>query len=137
MYREAARRAKGLGKDRIITYSLPEENGGTLEHAGLVALYETTGHKDGWHCESRPRDKGASPGGKKIAWERRLREGLDDLNKTAHAWRTAGRKPLYGEALRRQQSLFAKEEETTPGCYHIPSDCPHNVCYSTGELWCV
>jgi hypothetical protein len=134
MYREAARRAAKLLKARIITYTLVTEEGTSLEIAGLRAIYETAAHKTGWNAPSRPRNEEATPAGTKICWERRLvKEGLNDLNARAREWRITGRKPLYGQARKRQHELFPQGEEADGrDGYLVESDCPHLVCYATG-----
>ncbi len=63
----AARRATfALGYKRLITYTLPEEGGGSLKGAGWKLLGEAGGGK--WSRESRPRID-THPLQKKLKWE--------------------------------------------------------------------
>jgi hypothetical protein len=66
LYAAAWRTAKGLGYRRIITYTLAEEPGISLNAAGWKALCQTKGGT--WNCPTRPRiDK--HPTGQKTLWE--------------------------------------------------------------------
>ena len=53
LYRAAWRAAKAMGYRRLITYTLPEEGGGSLKGAGFKLVGERGGGK--WTCKSRPR----------------------------------------------------------------------------------
>lgn len=53
LYSRAARIAKEMGYDRIITYILASENGKSLKASGWSFKYISKGHK--WTCPSRPR----------------------------------------------------------------------------------
>lgn len=66
LYAAAWRCARAMGYERIITYTLAEEDGTSLDAAGWKALHETTA--DNWDTPSRPRVD-TSPDGQKRLWE--------------------------------------------------------------------
>ena len=66
LYSTAWRAAKALGYKRLVTYTLAEEAGTSLEAAGWKALYQTGGGT--WDRTSRPRVDRA-PTGAKTLWE--------------------------------------------------------------------
>lgn len=66
LYGAAWRATKALGYRRLITYTLAEESGTSLNAAGWTALYETEGGS--WSCPSRPRVD-THPTGQKTLWE--------------------------------------------------------------------
>ena len=70
LYSKAARIAKELGYEQIITYILDTENGATLKASG----WEFDGFTRGgsWSCESRPRDDNA-PTCPKQRWIKKLK----------------------------------------------------------------
>jgi hypothetical protein len=53
LYRSAWRAAKAMGYTKLITYTLPEEGGGSLKGAGFRLVGERGGGK--WSRASRPR----------------------------------------------------------------------------------
>lgn len=70
LYGAAARVAREMGFERIITYTLPAEGGGSLRAAGWQCVAETAGGS--WDCPSRPRIDQA-PIDPKWRWERVLK----------------------------------------------------------------
>jgi hypothetical protein len=70
LYSRAARIAKEMGYDRIITYILENESGDSLKASGWKFGYLTKGHK--WTCPSRPR-KTLSPDCNKQLWKKDLK----------------------------------------------------------------
>ncbi len=66
LYRAAWRAAKAMGYTRLITYTLPEEGGGSLKGAGFRLVGERGGGK--WTRASRPRVDTA-PTQRKWLWE--------------------------------------------------------------------
>jgi len=66
LYGAACRAARALGYRRLVTYTLAQERGTSLEAAGWRALYETEGGS--WSRPSRPRVD-AAPIGQKRLWE--------------------------------------------------------------------
>lgn len=56
LYSRAARVAKELGYKKIITYILETEAGTSLKASGWKLEAEKVGGKDGWNCQSRPRE---------------------------------------------------------------------------------
>ena len=67
LYGAAWRAAKALGYKKLITYTLPEEGGGSLTAAGWTCLGERGGGS--WNVLSRPRvDK--HPLQRKLGWEK-------------------------------------------------------------------
>lgn len=76
LYSRAARVAKDLGFERIITYTLDEEGGASLRASGWKLDAEGVGGMNGWNMPSRPRivkevtlfgeEKASYPLGKKI-----------------------------------------------------------------------
>lgn len=70
MYGWAARKARALGAEWIITYTLASEEGTSLLAAGWEPDHVTLGRK-GWGTASRPR-AAATPTEDKIRWRRRL-----------------------------------------------------------------
>lgn len=73
LYGALCNAAKALGFHRVITFTLPEEGGGSLRAAGFRLIRKTTS-KRGWNRESRPRTDKA-PLGQKLRWERTLQGG--------------------------------------------------------------
>jgi hypothetical protein len=76
LYGAAARAAKAMGYQKIVTYTLPEEGGYSLRGAGWV---ETTRTKDNrsWATTQRPewKNRGSREDvkqGPKIRWEKKL-----------------------------------------------------------------
>jgi hypothetical protein len=66
LYGAAWRAAKALGYRRLVTYTLAEESGTSLQAAGWTALYETAGGS--WSRQPRPRID-THPLGQKTLWE--------------------------------------------------------------------
>ena len=66
LYAAAWRAARAMGYKRMITYTLIEENGISLQAAGWKTLYTTKGGS--WSCKSRPRID-THPIGQKLLWE--------------------------------------------------------------------
>lgn len=64
MYSKAARIAKELGYNKIITYILENESGASLVAAGWE--YEITTNGGSWDCKSRPRNTQAPTCKKKM-----------------------------------------------------------------------
>lgn len=71
LYAKAARIAKEMGFESIITYILNEEDGKSLKAAGWQKECDTKGHS--WNCPSRPRSTSAPECGKQ-----RYRRWLND-----------------------------------------------------------
>lgn len=69
LYGKAARLAKDLGYERVITYILATEPGTSLKAAGWHKEADTAGGT--WNCPSRPRNTKA-PTGKKQRWAKEL-----------------------------------------------------------------
>ena len=69
LYGKAARLAKDLGYEKVITYILASEPGTSLKAAGWHKEADTTGGT--WNCPSRPRNTKA-PTGKKQRWAKEL-----------------------------------------------------------------
>jgi hypothetical protein len=68
LYGAAWRAARALGYRRLVTYTLPEEGGGSLRAAGMTLIGKAGGGS--WNCASRPRvDK--HPTQEKLRWEYR------------------------------------------------------------------
>jgi hypothetical protein len=65
LYSRAARVAKELGYDKIITYILDSETGGSLKASGWIKEADVKGHD--WNCPSRPRNT-AAPNCDKQRW---------------------------------------------------------------------
>jgi hypothetical protein len=65
LYGAAARVAKGLGYDKLITYILDTEDGASLRAAGWHKEADIKGHS--WNCPSRPR-KTTAPTCDKQRW---------------------------------------------------------------------
>jgi hypothetical protein len=65
--------AKAMGFRRAITFTLPEEGGGSLRAAGFNLVRGTRGGK--WGRRGRPRED-AGPTGPKLRWERLLKGGV-------------------------------------------------------------
>ena len=74
LYSRAAKIAKIMGYNRVITYTLEEENGASLKASGFTLDGLTKGGK--WTCPSRPR-KTESPTQKKKRWVKYLQEGVN------------------------------------------------------------
>jgi hypothetical protein len=69
LYGRAAREARRRGYDKVITYTLTEEEGTTLRAAGWTLEHTTIGRS--WNTPGRPRpDRGAK--GDKYRWARYL-----------------------------------------------------------------
>ena len=66
LYSRAAKIAKEMGYERIITYILESESGTSLKAAGWKFAHKTKGHD--WNCPSRPRQTTA-PTCNKQMWE--------------------------------------------------------------------
>lgn len=66
LYGAAWRAAKAMGYNKLITYTLPEEGGGSLRGAGWICLGEAGGGS--WSRMARPRDD-SHPLQKKFKWE--------------------------------------------------------------------
>lgn len=66
LYATVAKVARGMGYERIVTYTLPEEGGASLRAAGW-ALEENLAGGGSWHRDSRPRTDKA-PINKKLRW---------------------------------------------------------------------
>lgn len=69
LYAKAARIAKELGYEKIITYILETEDGTSLKAAGWVKEANTSGGE--WNCISRPR-KTSAPTCPKQRWSKTL-----------------------------------------------------------------
>ena len=69
LYSRAARIAKELGYEKIITYILESEDGASLRASGWMKEADTNGGS--WNCKSRPRNTTA-PTCKKQRWARNL-----------------------------------------------------------------
>lgn len=68
LYGAAARIAREMGFEKIITYTLPEEGGVSLRASGWVCVAKTSGGD--WHREDRPRvTENPAP---KWRWEKEL-----------------------------------------------------------------
>ena len=68
LYGAAWRAVKALGYKRLITYTLPEEGGGSLRASGWNEIGRAGGGN--WNCESRPRlDTAQHLRGQKVLWE--------------------------------------------------------------------
>lgn len=66
LYRAAWRAAKAMGYRRLVTYTLPEEGGGSLRATGFTLVGEAGGGS--WSRDGRPRvDK--APKQRKLRWE--------------------------------------------------------------------
>lgn len=70
LYSKAARIAKEMGYERIITYILESEVGCSLKASGWEFCYISKGHK--WSCPSRPRQT-TSPDCDKQLWQKILK----------------------------------------------------------------
>jgi len=66
LYRAAWRAARAMGYRRLVTYTLPEEGGASLQAAGWRLIGEAGGGS--WHRESRPRVD-LHPTQTKLRWE--------------------------------------------------------------------
>tara|TARA_Y100000310_G_scaffold100468_1_gene98332 strand:- start:3913 stop:4347 length:435 start_codon:yes stop_codon:yes gene_type:complete len=66
LYAAAWRTARAMGYKRLITYTLPEESGGSLAGAGWKLIGTVKG--GAWTRESRPRFD-THPTGQKLLWE--------------------------------------------------------------------
>lgn len=68
LYGAAWRAAKAMGYKRLITYTLQEESGHTLDKtlSGWRMVHETKGGS--WNCKARPRVQ-VAPTGQKTLWE--------------------------------------------------------------------
>lgn len=80
LYAAAAKKARALGYDRLVTYTLAEESG----HSLIAAGWTLTGRSSGgsWDRESRPRaDKNAKIDvtGAKLRWEKGLTKSTRKL----------------------------------------------------------
>lgn len=69
LYSRAARIAKEMGYEKIITYILESEDGASLRASGWEKEADTNGGS--WNCKSRPRNTTA-PTYKKQRWARNL-----------------------------------------------------------------
>lgn len=66
LYGAARRACKGMGFEKVITYTLASEDGASLRAAGFIPVARVLGRS--WACQSRPRaDK--HPTEDKIRWE--------------------------------------------------------------------
>lgn len=75
LYAAAARAAKAMGYDRIITYTLESEDGASLRASGWQFMRMAGGGS--WSVPSRRRvDK--APLCQKKLWEKKLKEGEDN-----------------------------------------------------------
>jgi hypothetical protein len=75
LYAEAARQAKVLGYDRLVTYTLHGvESGDSLRASGWTCTGITDAREGGhsWRCAARPNASEAAPTGAKVRWERGL-----------------------------------------------------------------
>ena len=66
LYGAAWRAAKALGYKKVVTYTLPEEGGGSLRGAGWKCIGQAGGRS--WHRENRPRVD-THPTQVKFRWE--------------------------------------------------------------------
>ena len=66
LYGTAWRAARALGYQRLGTYTMPSEGGGSLRAAGWKVVSKTSGRS--WHSQSRPRVD-THPLGQKLLWE--------------------------------------------------------------------
>lgn len=69
LYGAACAEAKRRGFDKVITYTLVEEDGASLRASGFHAVAETRGGS--WNRAARQREDKA-PTGRKVRWEREL-----------------------------------------------------------------
>ena len=69
LYAKAARIAKEMGYEKIITYILCSECGSSLKACGWIKEADTAGHS--WDCKSRPRNT-AAPICNKQRWGKQL-----------------------------------------------------------------
>lgn len=67
LYRAAWRAARALGYTCLLTYTEPDEGGGSLRTAGFRVVGQTKEHKSGWDRPGRPRVS-AQPEQAKIRW---------------------------------------------------------------------
>ena len=66
LYGASWRAAKAMGYRRLITYTLKEELGTTLQASGWKVVGQT--HGGNWNCAARPRVDSANQG-QKVLWE--------------------------------------------------------------------
>lgn len=67
LYAAAWRAWRAMGGERLITYTLASESGGSLKASGWRVLYQTQAREKGWDVPSRPRTSG--PQEAKTLWE--------------------------------------------------------------------
>ena len=65
LYGSCRQVAKGMGYEKVITYTLASEDGASLRASGFVAVARVPGRQ--WSCPSRPREEHAVED--KIRWE--------------------------------------------------------------------
>ena len=75
LYAKAARIAKEMGYEKIITYILDTESGISLKASGWTKEADTIGHS--WDCKSRPRNT-TSPTCNKQRWCKILKGRADN-----------------------------------------------------------
>lgn len=67
LYAAAGRTAKEHGYDRVVTYTMEHESGGSVQAAGWIAAHETKA--ESWDRGSRRRTGGGAPACRKTRWE--------------------------------------------------------------------
>ena len=67
LYAACWRAWRAMGGQRLITYVLASESGGSLKASGWRMLYQTAARAKGWDTPSRPRTSGPQVG--KTLWE--------------------------------------------------------------------
>lgn len=65
--------AQSLGFQRVVTYTLAEEGGASLQAAGWQSDLADVGGRE-WSCPSLPREKAKYPLGKKVRWWATLKD---------------------------------------------------------------
>lgn len=110
LYSAAGKKARALGAEKLITYTLEEENGASLRASGFLPTFESSGGS--WNREGRARTDKA-PTGAKTRWERGLtKRARKEVQRRAEAFAAQASKTLPGPSA---SASAAGGSRSTPG----------------------
>jgi len=69
LYAAAVKAGRAMGYTRFVTYTLPEEGGGSVKAVGFQYAGRVPAKPEGWNCRGRPRAAPVRyPSGEKVRW---------------------------------------------------------------------